>query len=190
MASTPLLTAAARHPDCYHAPVATLVLTVIGDDRAGLVTALAQTIAAQGGNWERSQLAELAGKFAGIVVVSIPDSAAESLTAALRPLTGLLEITVHPGASTEVPGSSRDVTIDLLGNDHPGIVRDVTAALARHSISIDTLTSETVDAPWAGGRLFQAHIAAPVPDTTDLAALRTDLEHLAAELQVDITLDS
>ena len=45
--------------------MATLVLTVIGDDRAGLVNALAEAVTAHGGNWERSQLAELAGKFAG-----------------------------------------------------------------------------------------------------------------------------
>ena len=49
--------------------MATLVLTVIGDDRAGLVNALADVVTAHGGNWERSQLAELAGKFAGIVLV-------------------------------------------------------------------------------------------------------------------------
>ena len=68
----------------------TLVLTVIGDDRAGLVNALAEAVTAHGGNWERSQLAELAGKFAGIVSVSVPDEKADELAAALRPLAGLL----------------------------------------------------------------------------------------------------
>ena len=50
--------------------MATLVLTLIGDDRAGLVNAVAEVVARHGGNWERSQMAELAGKFAGIVLVT------------------------------------------------------------------------------------------------------------------------
>src|SRR5690606_26345178 len=53
--------------------MSTLVLTVIGDDRAGLVNAVAEVVARHGGNWERSQMAELAGKFAGIVLVTVPD---------------------------------------------------------------------------------------------------------------------
>ena len=42
-----------------------LVITVIGTDRAGLVSALAGVVADHEGNWTRSQLAELAGAFAG-----------------------------------------------------------------------------------------------------------------------------
>ena len=66
--------------------MATLVLTVIGDDRAGLVDALAGPIAAHDGNWDRSHMARLAGKFAGIVVVSVPDERTDALTAELRTL--------------------------------------------------------------------------------------------------------
>jgi glycine cleavage system regulatory protein len=53
--------------------MATLVLTVIGNDTSGLVDALADPIAHHGGSWDRSHMARLAGQFAGIVVVSVPD---------------------------------------------------------------------------------------------------------------------
>jgi glycine cleavage system regulatory protein len=66
--------------------MATLVLTVIGDDRSGLVSALSGVIADHGGSWERSQMARLAGKFAGIVVVSVPDAGADALIRDLGPL--------------------------------------------------------------------------------------------------------
>ena len=49
----------------------TLVLTVVGDDRQGLVAAVADVVDAHGGNWENSELAELAGAFAGIIEVSV-----------------------------------------------------------------------------------------------------------------------
>ena len=168
----------------------TLVLTVIGDDRAGLVNALAEVVSANGGNWERSELAELAGKFAGIVVVTVASEAADALVAALRPLSGLLDITVHEAvAEPDAAPPAEVVTIELLGNDSPGIVREVSGVLARHGVSIERLTSDTVDAPMAGGRLFQARLVAPVAPGQDLAALLADLERLAAELMVDLTLD-
>lgn len=173
------------------------VLTVIGDDRAGLVQALSERVAAHGGNWEQSQLTELAGKFAGIVVVSVAADRADDLIASLRALDGLLEVSVHPGAeSNAAPDGAPDgttdpgrtLTIDLLGNDHPGIVREVSGVLTRHGLSIDAIDTGTREAPMAGGRLFEAHIVVRVPAGADDAAIRADLERLAAELMVDLDL--
>ncbi len=79
----------------YAVIVATLVLTVIGDDSAGLVNAVAELIALHGGNWERSQMAELAGKFAGIVLVTVPDDRSTELIAGLEPLEGMLDVTAQ-----------------------------------------------------------------------------------------------
>lgn len=165
--------------------MARIVLTAIGDDRAGLVAALSEVVAAHGGNWERSQMAELAGKFAGIVVVSVPEERADQMTRALRSLGGLLEVSAHPGLEdTGVPGDV--LTIDLLGTDRPGIVHEVSAVLHRHRLSIDTIETATREAPMAGGQLFEAHVVVSVPSDADLAAVRSDLERLADELLVDI----
>lgn len=166
--------------------MATLVLTVIGDDRAGLVNALADVVSAHGGNWERSQLAELAGKFAGIVQVSVPDDRADELAAALQPLSGLLDVALHTGVRETAEPAHR-VQVDLVGNDHPGIVRDVSGVLSRHGISIERLITETREAPMAGGVLFEAHLTAPVTADQDLGGLQADLERLATEIVVDIT---
>lgn len=162
------------------------MLTAIGDDRAGLVAALAEVIAAHGGNWERSQMAELAGKFAGIVVVSVPAERTDQLTRALRSLGGLLEISTHPGVEAE-PTAGEVLTIDLLGTDRPGIVHEVSAVLHRHQLSIDTIETTTREAPMAGGQLFEAHVVVRVSQGADPAAMRADLERLADELLVDIT---
>lgn len=168
--------------------MATLLLSVIGDDRAGLVNALADAVSAHGGNWERSQLAELAGKFAGIVQVRVADDRADELVAALRPLAGLLEVAVHSTGDEPAAEPTTSVSIDLIGNDHPGIVRDVSAVLARHGISIERLLTETREAPMMGGRLFEAHLTAGVPQEFDLGGVQADLERLAAEILVDISL--
>ncbi|BDZ55443.1 glycine cleavage system protein R [Agromyces marinus] len=168
-----------------------LVLTVIGDDRAGLVEALAGAIDEHGGNWEQSQMAELAGQFAGIVVVEVPAENESALRAAMQGLDGLLEVSAHPGADAAASVDDRTpMRIDLLGNDHPGIVRDVSAVLARHGLSIETITTGQRDAPMAGGRLFEAHLVVRVPSGGDPVAVREDLERVASELFVDLAFDA
>ncbi|KDA06763.1 amino acid-binding ACT protein [Microbacterium sp. CH12i] len=164
----------------------TLILTVVGSDRPGLVAAVADVVDEHGGNWENSQLAELAGVFAGVVQVSVPDNRTAELTAALQSLDGLT-VAVHAGTGA-TDAASQPISLQILGNDRPGIVREISTVLSAHHLSIDDMTTTTRDAAMAGGRLFEASVTAEVPASADLDALRTDLERLASEIQVDITL--
>lgn len=165
----------------------TLVLTVVGDDRVGLIKALADIVSANGGNWERSHLAELEGTFAGVVLVTVPDQHADRLQAALAPLEGLLEVSVRPTAATEVPAQIRYVRLDLIGNDRPGIVAAVSDVLVRHGVGVSDLQTATREAPMAGGLLFEASVTIAVDTDSTLAAVRTDLEQLATEILVDVS---
>jgi glycine cleavage system regulatory protein len=178
--------------EAYDRPMATLVLTVIGDDRAGLVNAVAQVVARHGGNWEQSQMAELAGKFAGIVLVTVPDAGRDALIADLQPLQGMLDVNAQVGGDQldTAPPEAQMLTLGLIGGDRPGIVREITDVLAAHRVNIESLRTETREAPMSGGRLFEATARLEVPSETDLGALRVALERLANELMVDIELDS
>ena len=167
--------------------MATLVLTAIGDDQTGLVDALAGTIAEHGGNWERSHMAQLAGKFAGIVLATVPDANVEALIAALEPLEakGLLDITVEEAAGVvEDPAATASFAIELVGQDRLGIIHDLAGGLAAIGVSIDELTSRTTEAPMAGGLLFEAE--ATVTGPADLAV--TDVEDAVATLGRDVQL--
>ena len=180
-----------RFPDAYDAVMTPLVLTLIGDDRAGLVSAVAAAVRTHGGNWERSQMAELAGKFAGIVLVTVPDERVDEFTDALQPLSGLLDVTVQraPGDAADagdgagdgagVESSRRRFTLDLLGTDRPGIVSDVSAVLAEHDVNIESLATATREAPMAGGMLFEATAELELRPGTDVESLRAALEELA-----------
>ncbi len=168
--------------------MATLVLTVIGDDRAGLVDALAGPIALHGGNWDRSHMARLAGKFAGIVVVSVPDEHIDALTADLGTLTarGLLDVTVAIAAAG--PGEAGDelLSLHLIGQDRPGIIREIAGALAERNVSIEELQTSASSAPMSGELLFEATATLRVPAESDPADLRATLEAIANELMVDL----
>lgn len=168
----------------------TLVLTVVGDDRAGLVAAVADVVGDHGGNWENSQLAELSGAFAGIIQVSVAAGRADELRAALTQLDGLLTVAVHSGAGAVTDAAAtRPLTLQVIGNDHPGIVRDISSVLRAHDVSIDRMTTRTREAAMYGGHLFEATVEARIPASVDLDILTSELEQLATEIQVDVTLD-
>ena len=171
--------------------MATLVLTVIGDDHAGLVRALSGVIADHGGNWEKSRMAHLAGKFAGIVSVTIADENAAALTRDLEPLEarGLLDITATVSTPREPQAEPARLTLELVGLDQPGIVRDISDALASRAVSIEELETETSSAPMDGGTLFRARAVLVLPDDVSADALTDVLEELAHQLMVDIELN-
>ncbi|MGI9608320.1 MAG: glycine cleavage system protein R, partial [Acidimicrobiales bacterium] len=158
--------------------MAQMVITVIGDDRAGLVDALSEVVARHGGNWDRSQMAELAGKFAGIVLATVPDLAVQAVVADLEAVeaTGLLDITTEVGdtSTTDDDGRIR-LALRLLGQDHVGIVHDISHALAQHGVSIEGLTTEVVPAPM-GGSMFRAEAALAAPANVALEDLEAALE--------------
>jgi glycine cleavage system regulatory protein len=187
--------------------MATLILTVLGDDRPGLVSALSAPISAHGGSWERSQLARLVGKFAGIVLVAVPAEHADALAADLVALVGQgLQVTVErtdeptdqPTKPSEQPADEPSdrpgepvplrLHLHLLGADHPGIVAEISTALAARGIGIEELSTDVRDAPMAGGTLFEARAVLAAPPTTSTEALRAALEELADELMVEIGL--
>ncbi|HEY2880726.1 glycine cleavage system protein R [Nocardioides sp.] len=168
--------------------MATFTLTCIGDDRPGLVSALSAPISAHGGSWERSQMARLAGKFAGVLLVEVADERAEALVADLTALKDVgLEVLLE---RTDMPAEhpSLRLSLELLGADHPGIVAEISAALAAQRIGIEELSTDVREAPMAGGMLFEARAVLEAPPATSTEQLRTMLEALADELMVEIRL--
>lgn len=134
-------------------------------------------------------MARLAGTFAGIVTVDVPPDRADSLRVAIGGLAGVLDTMVHVAAQEEQDDGG-GFHLDLIGNDRPGIIREITGVLAAHQVSVEDLQTKVVSAPQAGGQLFAARAAVRAPAHTDTVALREALEQLAGELLVDISFDA
>ena len=165
-----------------------LVLTIIGDDRPGLVERLSDEILAAGANWEESRMARLAGKFAGLLRVSVDASQAEALAARLNASTVAgLSIVVERSAAP-AHAAVRTIRLELVGHDHPGIIRNIAQVLARNHVNIEEFETDTTSAPMSGDTLFRARATLGIPDSVSLAELRVMLEGLAGELMVDLTL--
>jgi glycine cleavage system regulatory protein len=166
---------------------ATLVLTVLGPDRTGIVDALAERIAAAGGNWEESRMARLAGQFAGLLLVTVDADRTDALVAALRGLEPSgLTITVRTSAAPATAAGAL-VRLELTGNDRPGIVRAVSRVLAERGVNVEELESGVGSAPMTGEPLFRARARLRVPTGLALPDLRKSLEAIAGELMVDLT---
>lgn len=163
-----------------------LVLTVLANDRAGLVEKLSDVIAAEDANWIESSMARLAGEFAGIVRVKVKDDRVARLEQALDELgTEGIAVTVRRGAPTEPP-EGRHASLSLVCQDHPGIVHAVAAALADHGVSIDELTSEVFPGSMSGERMFGVEADIVLPPDLDESVLRAALEDLAGDLMAEI----
>ena len=166
-----------------------LVLTVIGPDRPGLVESLASTIAQHGASWVESRMSRLGGQFAGILRVTVDGAKSASLFRALMELErGGLRVVVQPGGSDE-SAAARRVKLELVGADRPGIVQSVSGALAQRGVNVEELVTECVDAPHYGGLLFKAVAHLAVPPDVSLDSLRQRLEAIAADMMVDVTLE-
>ena len=174
------------------ASTVTLVLTVIGNDRPGLVGELAATISTLGGNWLRSSMAQLAGKFAGIVEVGVDAARADELRNALSQLDGLKVTVESADAKKSAPagvGNSRRLKLALVGHDRIGIVREVSMVLANHVVNVESLTTHTSSAPMSAAVLFHAVAELTAAPDLDVGALTGELERISNDLMVDITLD-
>lgn len=167
-----------------------LVITVIGPDRPGIVSAVSDKAVEFGANWTDSLMANFAGQFAGIVQLQVPAKNCDALMAALRSLESPgMRIAVAKGGDGSAATAVRHLKLDLVGNDHPGIIHSISSQLARRGISIEKLQTEVVSGAWSGEQMFKMNARLMVPPSLDTDELRSGLESLANELMVDITID-
>jgi glycine cleavage system regulatory protein len=166
-----------------------LVVTIIGNDRPGIVERLSEVVLAAGANWEESRMARLAGKFAGILHINVAPADADTLASGLRAMSSDGLTVVVESSGTPADETFRTVRLELVGNDHPGIIRDISRVLAQYLVNIEELETGVSGAPMSGEQLFRARAQLRLPASITPDWLRERLEALAGELMVDVTLD-
>ena len=98
-----------------------IILTVTGKDRPGLVDDMSAIITQQDGNWLESRITKLSGNFAGIVRVSIPDQNFDKLKAGLESIACEdFHLSIERLSNAEPGGPVRELSLEIMGPDHPG----------------------------------------------------------------------
>ena len=166
---------------------ARVILIVTGSDRPGLTKALADAVHAAGGNWLESHLSRLGGKYVGSVLVELDSAALPDLEAQVRAVDASgLRVSVVGADDSPQPGGDA-LTVELVGQDRPGIVREVTAVLAGLGVNIDSLTTSTEHGAWSGESLFRAEARVTLPPGVDRDEVQAALEGISGEVMVDFT---
>src|SRR6266550_2239935 len=165
-----------------------LVMTVIGEDRPGLVDSVAGIVADRGGNWLESRMSRLGGQFAGILRVQISAEKEDALVRSLKQLEADgLTIVIHSDRP-QPEESERELTyLEIVGQDRPGIVHQISHALAAHGVKVEKLNTECSSAAMSGEPLFKAQAKLKIPSSCKLGVLKRELEQVAEDLIVDIT---
>lgn len=165
-----------------------IVLTIMADDQPGIIQTVSRTLHKFGGSWTQSSMSSLAGQFAGILLANVPT---ENSVACQQELNGLealgLRVITHIGKQTTASVETHEYVLDLVGNDRPGIVHDITTVLASHNVNVRDLETLVEAASMGGGEIFRARAELLVPLSTDIEALESELENLANDLMVDMS---
>ena len=163
-----------------------LVLTAIGEDKPGLVESLARIISDNSGNWLESSMSQLAGKFAGILRVSVNDNNADKLIHALENISDQLKLVIERADADGDIAFQQAVKLNLVGNDRPGIIREISHVLMSLSINVEQLSTECAPAPMSNDVLFKAKANLRVPVDLETEVLQRRIEQIADDLMVEI----
>lgn len=167
-----------------------IVLTVIARDKPGIVQRVSDVLRSHGGHWHRSSMSQLAGRFAGILQGTVPEEAVEDCLRALEALgSENLEVVAQLGDAAGPAPAGSEYRLELVGNDRPGIMADISAVLGRHQVNVQSLETVVESASMAGGDLFRAHAVVHLPEGANAAEVADALEALADDLMVDITFE-
>ncbi len=174
-----------------------LICSFIGDDKHGLIELLAKAISDCNGSWSESSMVRLSGQFAGLVKVAIDESNIESLRLACEDLANqglaIHIIPVHETANSAANNdeqSASQLQLNIIGNDRPGIVYEVSQALAAAKINVIKMKTHLSSAPMSGDSLFNSTMLLTNEYDHDLDALEKQLDKISERLSIEIDLES
>lgn len=161
-----------------------LAVTVIGNDRPGIVAAVTKVLFDHGCNLEDVSSTILRGHFSMVMIVKPGSGSADDLEGALAPVAEEFDLVIsaRPVAEAELEVAAPTHMVSVYGADKPGIVFRVATAMAEHGANVTDLTSRVIgpeDDP-----VYALMLEVSAPEGDDLAGA---LEALKEELAVDVT---
>ena len=169
-----------------------VILSVLGQDRPGIVATITAVLARQQCNIENVSQTILQSQFAGIFVVSIPPNLSlevleEDLAKEMQALDLSVQVkAVHDQKATFLPGDSEPFIITTEGPDRIGLVAGMTEIIARYGANITNLQAvfKGGDAPGDNIMIYEVDI----PLKADQKTFERDLRQRASELSLDISI--
>jgi glycine cleavage system transcriptional repressor len=171
----------------------TFALSAIGRDRPGIVADLAELIFECDCNLEDSSMTILGNEFAVLLLLSGEgEEVGRRLSAACKRLEWEKRLTVFfrpiDGEPAPRAADTASMICTVTGVDKAGIVARVARTLADHGANVTNLKTQARRGAESGTQIFTMQIELDVPRRVDRRALARDLERVAGELAVELTL--
>jgi len=163
-----------------------IVISVLGDDRPGLIDGLSRIIDVNNGDWVESMMSKIEGKFAGILRVNVPDDSLGALIEDLSDANLGLSIVCEELLPPAKLSRFKSYNIELIGNNHSGIIRQLSHALVNLGANLEEMQTEVFDGSMSGEKLFKAKIHLQLPVGVNEDFVRAKLEQIANEMMVEI----
>jgi len=163
------------------------VLTVVGDDRPGLVDAVTRFVLECGANLEDSRMVNLHGQFAMMMLLDAAEPVFDCLRARLPELRESVRVRAEltPAGAARPQAAAIPYRLTASGMDHPGLVQPVAHLLGERGINIESAQTSLAHAPVTGAPLFEMEFVLSVPADVAVAELRAALGTLCDELNMD-----
>jgi glycine cleavage system transcriptional repressor len=161
-------------------------VTVIGNDRPGIVAAVTRTLYEAGCNLEDVTSTILRGHFSMMLFVALPDDVEAADLEERLDLIGKemrLVVTARAVDETEIEVAAPTHIVSVYGSDQPGIVFRVAEILARDGANVTDLTSRVIGSD--EHPVYALMLEVELPGTP--GELERDLSALKTELGVEVT---
>jgi len=169
--------------------MSSVLLSISGHDRAGIVRDVAEALLHINANIEDSSMTALRGRFTMMLIVRIPeDRALSELKAALAELEQRTRLTVQSQVISDEEASAAasepDHVITVHGADKAGIVFAVTDALATLGVSVVDVSTQSRASDQSPEHVYMMVLEVEAGDQGDV--MRLKLDEVAKDIGVDV----
>jgi glycine cleavage system transcriptional repressor len=167
-----------------------LILVAVGPDNVGLVEKISEFIAQRGCNIEDSKMAVFLGEFALILLITGDERHLTDIansTEQLSAQTGL-HIWAKRPSTKKSPAPSLPYRLVASCMDHPGVVHRISTTLSKQGVNIESMETQTYDAPVSGTPIFRMEAIISVPARMSINNLRSLFANIEREENIDIDL--
>ena len=163
-----------------------ILISVLGDDKPGLLDSLSEIIVSNDGDWVESNMSTVEAKFAGILRVNVPAKNSKKLMKDLTSSKLGLQIACEETAPVKL-SDYKSYNIELIGQNHVGIINQLSHVLTYDlKANVEGIKTEIIDASMSGEQLFKAQINLHLPTSIDESLIKDKLELIADEMMVEI----
>ncbi len=169
-----------------------LVISALGNDKAGIVNELSKAILDQGGNISESRMTVLGGEFAMMLLVTGSQECINNIISKLEKTGEKLNLTLIAKETQpqKINQKRLPYQITVVSMDHPGIVHDISDFLSSRHLNIEEIETKTYPAAHTGTPMFSLDMIIGVPAESSVKSLRDEFITFCDDLNLDASLES